>query len=95
MNLAAYWMNTPPNGKKNRVLPAATARNQEALTKDPKAEVNTFVIPVNQPIRSNFHQSVHRFYWFYSGYAACGTLGILCGMSETFRTALNPLIQIF
>ncbi|MCX7067001.1 MAG: ABC transporter permease [Methylococcales bacterium] len=70
--------------------------NNEALAKDPKADVNTFVYAGKSTFLDQIFTSLYTvFTGFILATLIAVPLGILCGMSETFRTALNPLIQIF
>lgn len=71
-------------------------RNAETLAADPTAEVS--IRPWTGK-RTYLDQIVTSLYTVFTGFAI-GTLvaiplGILCGLSRTFQTALNPLIQIF
>jgi nitrate/nitrite transport system permease protein len=70
--------------------------NNAALTKDPKADVNTFIYSGKSTFLDQIFTSLYTvFTGFILATLIAVPLGILCGMSETFRTALNPLIQIF
>jgi nitrate/nitrite transport system permease protein len=71
-------------------------RNREKLAEDPKAEVR-MVNWTGKP--TYFDQIVTSLKTVFTGFLI-GTLvavplGILCGLSKTVQTALNPLIQIF
>jgi nitrate/nitrite transport system permease protein len=71
-------------------------RNRTKLAEDPKAEVRT-VSWTGKP--TYFDQILTSLKTVFTGFLL-GTLvavpvGILCGLSKTIQTALNPLIQIF
>jgi nitrate/nitrite transport system permease protein len=70
--------------------------NQAALAKDPKAEATTFSYTGKA---TYLDQIVTSLYTVFTGFTIATLvavpLGILCGMSVIFRTAMNPLIQIF
>jgi len=72
------------------------ARNERKLAQDPNAEVK--IRPyTGKP--TYFDQILTSLYTVFAGFLLATViavpLGILCGMSTTFNTALNPLIQIF
>lgn len=70
--------------------------NQAALAKDPKAEVNKFIYTGKATYLDQIFTSLYTvFTGFIIATFVAIPLGILCGMSPIFRTALNPLIQIF
>ncbi len=70
--------------------------NQELLAKDPKAETTHFTYTGKS---TYLDQIVTSLYTVFTGFIIATLvavpLGILCGMSSVFNTALNPLIQIF
>jgi nitrate/nitrite transport system permease protein len=70
--------------------------NQAALAKDPKAEATAFSYTGKA---TYLDQIVTSLYTVFTGFIIATLvavpLGILCGMSVIFRTAMNPLIQIF
>lgn len=72
------------------------ARNATTLAENPEAEVS--VRPwTGKP--TYFDQIMTSLYTVFTGFALATLiavpLGILCGLSRTFQTAINPLIQIF
>lgn len=72
------------------------ARNARILAENPDAEVS--VRPwTGKP--TYFDQIMTSLYTVFTGFALATfiavPLGILCGLSRTFQTAINPLIQIF
>ncbi|CAG1771641.1 nitrate/nitrite transport system permease protein [uncultured bacterium] len=70
--------------------------NQEALKEDPKAELSNFTYTGKATYLDQILTSLYTvFTGFFLATLVAVPLGILCGMSSTFRTALNPLIQIF
>ncbi len=70
--------------------------NQAALAKDPKAEQTHFSYTGKA---TYLDQIITSLYTVFTGFTLATLVavpfGILCGMSLIFRTALNPLIQIF
>ena len=73
-----------------------TARNAEKLAADPKAEIK--VRPYNGQA-TYLDKIFTSLYTVFAGFVIATLLaiplGLLCGMSPIFNTALNPLIQIF
>lgn len=71
-------------------------RNKRTLAEDPNAEVT---IRAWTGKNTYFDQIVTSLYTVFAGFALATLiavpLGILCGLSRTFQTAINPLIQIF
>lgn len=72
------------------------ARNEKLLAEDPQAPVKMRAY-TGKP--TYLDQIVTSLYTVFAGFAVATLvaipLGILCGMSPVFNTALNPLIQIF
>ena len=72
------------------------ARNEKLLAENPNAEIKqrAYVGSVTYP-----QQILTSLYTVFAGFLIATLiavpLGILCGMSQTINTALNPLIQIF
>lgn len=71
-------------------------RNAEILAEDPKAEVK---IRAWTGKATYLDQIITSLYTVFTGFALATLiavpLGILCGLSRTIQTALNPIIQIF
>lgn len=71
-------------------------RNEKLLAKDPRAPVKMRAY-TGKP--TYLDQIVTSLYTVFAGFAVATLvaipLGILCGMSPVFNTALNPLIQLF
>ncbi len=70
--------------------------NQAALSKDPKAQITSFSYTGKATYLDQIFTSLYTvFTGFTIATLVAVPLGILCGMSVIFRTAMNPLIQIF
>lgn len=71
-------------------------RNAKLLAEDPNADVK---IRAWTGKNTYFDQIVTSLYTVFAGFALATIIavpvGILCGLSRTFQTAINPLIQLF
>jgi nitrate/nitrite transport system permease protein len=71
-------------------------RNRERLAEDPKAEVHVISWTGRPTYFDQILTSLNTvFTGFLLGTLVAVPLGILSGLSKTFQTAINPLIQIF
>lgn len=70
--------------------------NQQALAQNPKAETTAFKYTGKSTYLDQIFTSLYTvFTGFTLATLVAVPLGILCGMSVIFRTAINPIIQIF
>ena len=71
-------------------------RNAEMLARDPKAEVQDPALYRRADLLDQIVTSLETvFTGFIFATLVAVPLGVLCGLSKTFNTAINPLVQVF